>query len=233
MTLSPLAHRLTLLVVGALVPGYLLLDSHSAATATDTSAGPFQYEVSVTNLTRGQILSPPVVATHSAALPPLFTLGQPASPELVGVAEDAINQPLIDKLRASAQVLDVQAGAMPIPPGATEKIVVQGRPGRFNRLTVVGMLVITNDAFFAEVGGRLPLHGDAVVLSPAYDAGSEANTEQCAHIPGPPCNNMGVRVPQGAEGFVHIHAGIHGIGSLAPDTYDWRNPVAKISVRRL
>ncbi len=37
----------------------------------------------------------------------------------------------------------------------------------------------------------------------------------------------------GGEGYVHINRGIHGIGDLAPDVYDWRNSVAKITVTRV
>ena len=39
--------------------------------------------------------------------------------------------------------------------------------------------------------------------------------------------------PGGGEGYVHIHAGIHGVGNLNPALRDWRNPVAKISIRRI
>ena len=67
----------------------------------------------------------------------------------------------------------------------------------------------------------------------AYDAGSEANNEICAFIPGPSCGIFFVRDPEGAEGYVHIHAGIHGIGDLSPAQFDWRNPGAKITIRRL
>ena len=28
-------------------------------------------------------------------------------------------------------------------------------------------------------------------------------------------------IPGGGEGFVHIHRGIHGVGDLAPSTFDW------------
>jgi hypothetical protein len=35
------------------------------------------------------------------------------------------------------------------------------------------------------------------------------------------------------EGFVHVHAGIHGIGDLVAADRDWRNPVAQIAIRRL
>ena len=36
----------------------------------------------------------------------------------------------------------------------------------------------------------------------------------------------------GEQGYVHIHAGIHGIGNLVAADRDWRNPVAHISIRR-
>lgn len=62
------------------------------------------------------------------------------------------------------------------------------------------MLVTTNDAFAALNGVRLPRRGSTSFSSVAYDAGSEANTENCSDIPGPPCGNPFVRVTAGAEG---------------------------------
>jgi len=37
------------------------------------------------------------------------------------------------------------------------------------------------------------------------------------------------------EGYIHIHAGIHGAGTgtLDPATYDWRNPVVEITITRI
>ena len=47
------------------------------------------------------------------------------------------------------------------------------------------------------------------IMLNAYDPGSEANSESCACIPGPPRGNH-LRDQAKAEGFVHAHAGIHG-----------------------
>ena len=121
----------------------------------------------------------------------------------------------------------------PILPGETATVRVSGDPWWFNRLSIAGMLVITNDAFYGLNGAKLPRYGSASFSSPGYDAGSEANNERCAFIPGPPCNNPGVRDTANAEGYVHIHAGIHGIGDLDASVYDWRNGVASIRVRRV
>lgn len=197
---------------------------------------PPRYEIRITNLTRGQILSPAVTAVHTLLQQPLFELGSPASSELAQVAEDAVNGPLVAKLKASPEVADVQTITLangPIPPGKTAVGTLRALPGRADRLSLVGMLVTTNDAFYGLNGVELPRHGESVFHAVAYDAGSEANTEKCDHIPGPPCNNGGKRVTTGAEGFVHVHAGIHGIGDLVPARDDWRNPVALIRVRRL
>jgi hypothetical protein len=196
-----------------------------------------QYKVTVTNITRGQILSPAIVATHSDSLAPLFTLGEPAGAELAAVAEDAVNGPLVSLLQGDSSVLEVKTitGVNgPILPGESASMVINAF-GQFNNVSMAGMLVTTNDAFYALNGVEGPRGANKTVTyySPGYDAGSEANTEMCAHIPGPPCGNALVRVTNGAEGYVHIHAGIHGGADLDPAQHDWRNPVAKITIERL
>ena len=70
------------------------------------------------------------------------------------------------------------------------------------------------------------------IMALAYDAGSETNTEDCASIPGPPCGNPGVRDTSNAEGFVHIHSGIHGVGDVTESTYTWDGPVALVEIKR-
>lgn len=192
------------------------------------------YEVSVTNVTRGQILSPIVVATHSGALEPLFVLGEPASSELAMVAEDAVLDPMVAALESNDAVGDVQilTGEVgPILPGETAIVKIKAK-GKFRRVTLIGMLVTTNDAFVA-LDGVLGPRSQAVEFDVlAYDAGSEGNNENCEFIPGPPCDNPGVREEIEAEGYVHIHAGVHGIADLVPDQHDWRNPAAHVRISR-
>lgn len=116
-------------------------------------------------------------------------------------------------------------------PGASVTIQITARSPN-NRISAVGMLITTNDAFFAINSARRPVGNRLSVLNAlAYDAGSEANTESCDHIPGPPCGNGGVRVEDGAEGYVYISPGIQGIGDVTPEN-DWRNPVARVYIQR-
>jgi hypothetical protein len=187
------------------------------------------YEVTITNLTKGQIFSPPIVYTHRSSFD-LFTPGEPAIPELAGVAEDAASEPLIALLSAEPRVADVAAADGLVLPGESMTVQVEAR-GRARNITALGMLVTTNDAFFAAEKS-VPAFSTSVYAT-AWDAGSEANTQDCAHIPGPPCGNGGVRVEDGAEGYVYVHTGIQDRGSLSPEDHDWRNPVAKIVIRHV
>lgn len=132
-------------------------------------------------------------------------------------------------LAAEPAVGDVAIAESVFMPGESTTVRIQLR-GNARNITALGMLVTTNDAFFAA-GKRAPNSGISF-YAPAWDAGSKANTQDCAHIPGPPCNNGGVRVQDGAEGYVFIHAGLQDRGSLNSQEHDWRNPVALIEIRR-
>lgn len=200
-----------------------------STSAALVHAAPFN--VTITNITRGQIISPPIVVTHNAEFK-LFSVGEPASDELAALAEDADSAGLLSLLENDDDVSDFIAAPNAIGPG--ESVTVQvNTANRFVYVSAVGMLVTTNDAFFGLNSARA-LRNEAVTHRVvAYDAGSEANTEDCAHIPGPPCDNPFVRVTDGAEGFVHVHIGIHGIESLSSEIFDWRNPVAQVTIERV
>jgi hypothetical protein len=66
----------------------------------------------------------------------------------------------------------------PIPSGQSHTFLV-GTTGPFDRLTVLTMLVNTNDAFTGLDGLRLGGQGTTVATM-AYDAGSERNNELAA-----------------------------------------------------
>jgi len=241
--------RTALLGVLTLVGVVISTDSPSVVFADDDHRGK-TFKVTVTNITRGvggmptdsgQILNGLVVATHNRNFR-LFELGQPVSEELALVAEDALNRDLFDALSADRNVCDVQTIGIvdeppgtiyPILPGASASVIITVK-GRCRYLSLAAMLVTTNDAFAALNGVRLYKRSDYAV---AYDAGSEANTENCDHIPGPPCGN--VNSVGGGEGYVSIHSGIHGTGGgvassdLNPSNRDWRNPVAYITIDRV
>jgi hypothetical protein len=187
-----------------------------------------QYAVTITNLTRGQVITPPVVIVHNEKFR-LFVFGESAIPELAALAEDGDTVPILGLLPTLPSVLRGTMAEGPIMPGKSVTVEVRAK-GNYPLVTVAGMLASSNDAFFAIQGKRVPLFGKSETYAVAYDAGSEANLELCAHIPGPPCGNAFVRNTEGAEGYVHVHSGIHGIGDLVPEQFDWRNPVAEVVI---
>jgi hypothetical protein len=195
------------------------------------------FEVTITNLTRGQQFTPILVASHKAGVK-LFELGLPASPELATLAEEGNTEPLTGLLTAMPEVLDVTNTGGLLNPGASVTLIVKTR-GAFNHLSLASMLIPTNDGFFALNGVKGPWVQEVVThTSVAYDAGSERNDELCASIPGPSFAECGGPGGGGApaggeEDYVHVHAGIHGIGDLNAAERDWRNPVARIAIRRL
>ncbi len=201
------------------------------------------FEVTITNLTKGQVFSPPVAIVHRADIA-LFHLGQPASGTLRTLAEEGNTQPLVDELAPLEQIYDIQTATGTIMPGKSATIRVTGA-GNYNLVSVAGMLVQTNDTFFAaELKRPVGLDGffkngdresrsTATAMALAYDAGTEVNDESCSSVPGPPCGATGAPNPGGSEGFVYIANGIHGIGDLASADYDWRGPVARIVIKRV
>ncbi len=203
------------------------------ASASDAAApAVVAYEVTLTNLTAHQVIAAPLVATHDGGVR-MFVPGGVAGSELQALAEDGDHGPLQAVLLADPGVLDVVAFPADLPPGDSATVVVTMDPGHA-RLSLAGMLVTTNDAFVGADSLTAPLRTrEEVFLLPAYDAGTEANSESCTFIPGPPCGNGGVHDPAPAEGFVHVSSGIHGQGDLAAEVYDWGAFAARMEVRRL
>ena len=191
------------------------------------------YAVTVTNLTRGESFTPIMVATHTKGTH-AFTLGSPASAELTAIAEGGDFGPLSTMLTDSGAAYDVATNGALLAPGASTTIMVK-MADDFKYVTVTSMMLPTNDGFIAVNGVKGPKkkHGGRVIMSPAYDAGTEMNDENCMHIPGPTCGGNGPSPESDGEGYVHIHAGIQGVGSLSSADHDWRNPAAKIVITRM
>ncbi|NNJ93785.1 MAG: hypothetical protein HKP57_03470 [Halobacteria archaeon] len=190
------------------------------------------FAVTITNITKGEIFTPIMVASHGHRVK-LFSEGAPASRELAMLAEGGDTMPLSEKLLDDG-ALDVVTTDNVLPPGESVTVYVRTN-SRNGYVSAAAMLVPSNDAFFAVNGVRGPrLHRSKTRMSPAYDAGSETNDELCVSIPGPPfiCSGEGFNEESG-EGYVYIHSGIHGIGDLPAYTHDWHNPVAKIKIRQV
>lgn len=196
------------------------------------SAQAEDYKVTITNLTKAQYFTPILVAAHKPGHP-MFTPGEAASDALEAVAEGGDTGPMTAALEASSDVNDISSSEGLLAPGESVTVVVKGKKD-FRYISLVSMLIPTNDAFIGISGLKVPKKSNSPLTVPvvAYDAGTEVNDEMCENIPGPVCGGEGMSAASG-EGFIHVSSGIHGVADLFPELYDWNNPAASVSIERM
>jgi len=212
--------RVFLMIVGIFILGM------NSAYADDST----RYRVSITNLTKGQLMTPPVVVVHRKSFA-LFALGEEASEGLKRQARDGDPTLLTGELETAHGVINVTVGGGPVFPGETQEIEFSSSSNGL--LSVSSMLASTNDALAAHRGLALsPAVGKTqVAFLRVYDAGAEINDESCTHIPGPPCGNPFVDTDDN-EGFVHFHPGLGLQGDL-DQSHTFANIAARIVVERI
>ena len=221
-------------------------DPAPAVLASEHAGGPTAtFEVTITNLTSGQPLTPPLALTHRGAMRPF--VGRTANEPLKELAENGNLDPLIAMIDGSPHVADfvVAAGDPPplLPGGSITFEIESSRGARF--LSFGSMLICTNDGFTALNALHLPPRvGQTVTATTdAYDAGTEINTEDFADMV-PPCpaltgvdtddTGTGVSDPTLAEnGVIRHHPGVAGIADLDPALHGWTDPAARVEVTRV
>lgn len=227
-----------------MLSGVVLLAAQPQAWATD-------YEITVTNLTRGIHFTPVLLAAHTDSAQ-IFSAGEAASAELQAVAEGGD----ISSLQALLEGIgaNVAAGTGLIAPGGTETFSLSNTASPDNtRLSAVSMLLPTNDGFAGLNSAMLPSGavGTSVTYNVVgYDAGTEANDEVVgsgapgeAGFPAPPpvmatgTGTGGSGVAADSEGYVHVHRNVlgdndsaGGISDINSTVHRWLNPVARITV---
>lgn len=214
-----------------------------------TSASAQELSVKVTNLTNGMYFTPLLVAAHSDNID-LFEAGMPATTNLQAMAEGGNIRGLVNDVANAGADYVANPAAGRLAPGASTVAVINTSKKRNNRLSVVAMLIPTNDAFVGADSLEIPNEsGTYVYYLNAYDSGTEANDEivNGAGTPGSPGSppDPGNHADRGATGVtnvvfnrtVHIHPGIigdmnptGGISDLNPIVHRWLNPVAKLEV---
>lgn len=159
--------------------------------ALSANAGAAELTVSITNLTQGMSFTPRLLVAHNENID-LFEPGQPAGRPLAWVAEAGV---IVDAQNAASAgsnfeyLLETPAnadnnvwqafglGGPPLPP-ATESAAYTFDSGDFEYLSLVTMLIPTNDAFAGLDSWRIPTEpGTYTVTLNAYDSGTEANDE--------------------------------------------------------
>ena len=149
-------------------------------------AGSFQ--VTFTNLTQGQLMTPPVVALHDPAVN-LFQVGEVASDAIQVIAEMGNNAPLVEFALANPEVVSAAgvAGDGPFGPGdqVTLNLTTTAEGQVFS---AVNMIICTNDGISGVDSVALPAGTDPVtLLARPYDAGTRINQDNSYSFFPPPC----------------------------------------------
>ncbi len=199
-------------------------------------AAPTNYGVTVTNITQGQYFTPPNFAAHNRSAD-VFTVGHPASPGVEAVAElggvPVLAAELAANIDANGLGVSGVGGDAPLPPGASTSFDFTTTE---SRLSIVSMIICTNDGFAGLDARVLPRHEgqSRTYYLRAYDAGTELNTELRADVvPAPFCGEGGGNDADQPEidgrGFIGPHPTLLGVGDL-PAKFDWKGPVLAVTV---
>lgn len=224
-----------------------VLTGLAALTAINANAA--NVDVTIQNLTQGIYFTPLLVLAHSDDTS-LFAVGEMASPEIQAMAEGGSLDGLVtigDSIGADMQANP--AGGLLGPTASTMTTLMTQDTN--TRLSIVGMMLPTNDGFVALDDWTIPTEaGTYELYLNAYDAGTEANDELRgsgapgeAGMPVPPpldpllgMGGTGVTTTV-TNGYVHIHPGNLGDDDAAAGKSDvsntihrWLNPVAKVTV---
>ncbi len=228
--------RATLAIIAMLA---VILPIAAATTAGAQSTNEeATYTVLFRNITDGQYLTPPNFAAHTRDVD-VFQLRQPASAGVQAAAENGGVPILAAELSTAVDDagfgVSGVGGDAPLGPGESTSFEFSTTA---DRLSVVSMLICTNDGFAGLDSLRLPRfdEGHRVVRLRAYDSGTEANTENRADlVPAPVCGDgggTGESDPSLAEGgVIRYHRTIRGTGDL-PASFDWTGRVAEVVITR-
>ena len=200
------------------------------------------FDVTVSNLTNAQPLSPVAVIAHQSGYA-VFTIGSAATVGLEELAEGGDNTALLAEADADAMVVNSASGGAAIGPAGSETVTINvmqsDLPGL--QITIATMLVNTNDAFTGlSASVESMATGDVFFgFSAAYDAGTEADTEIAADIPGPAGGGTGFdAVRDDQADAVAAHNGVvsqeDGLASSdLTGQHRFDNPVASIRIARI
>ena len=154
------------------------------------------YTVQITNLTYSQPFAPAAVILHEPGFN-AFEEGEPASMGIEIMAEGGDPSMVITEAMDSTDFLDAQNSGGILGPrsmGEELTLVVPELDADALRLTVTTMLVNTNDGFTglnAANVSNMAIGDSKTFMTVTWDAGTEANTETAATMPGPAASAAG------------------------------------------
>ena len=212
-----------------------LVDASVAATGSLT--------VTLTNTSDSQPMTPPVVVLHNAPDADngarFFEPGQPASSQIIAIAENGDNGPMLDLIgyltdqgRVSEHAVGFADPENPGPllPGMTATVDLDLQSDD-QRMTIVSMVVCTNDGFSAANAHTLAADVTETFVTPVFDAGSETNVLSLNYWV-PPCSPDGSdNITDDENGSITMHPGQSGSENPAFD-FDAGSRFLEVTITR-
>ena len=208
---------------------FIAINSNSAQAQTQP------YQLTVRNLTQRQPISPPIVVIHESNAV-ILPRSAGRLEGLEAFAETGRKPALMEALRNRTGVKEVSEFGGPISPQSQQTIFTNLRAEPGDHISVIGMLMCTNDAI--TIGTAIisneddPAFGSGIVL----DAGTEENDESRRSVPCPypgfdSAGDTAVSHPdtEDGEGRINPHTGIQGIGDLG-EVFNWDRTVMEFVV---
>lgn len=206
------------------------------------------FSVKVTNLSNGIHFTPLLITAHTSATR-VFEVATSASTNLQAMAEGGDISGLVSDMDAAAADTVANPAAGILAPGAVASADFANADDNNTRLSIVAMLLPTNDGFVGLDSLEIPTTaGTYTYYLDAYDAGTETNDEivngggalGTAGIPKDPGANNGTGgsgVSATGVASIHIHRGIlgdtdatGGVSDLDSRVHRWLNPIARLVV---
>ena len=233
------------ILLGTLIGGLLLT---SFANGLASAA---EFSVSLKNLTNGTWFTPLLITAHDKDTD-LFETGEFASKELQAMAEGGDISGLLGLLGGEdADTIANPAGGLLPPGGAVRHVFLNTDRSRNRYLSIVAMLLPTNDGFVGLDSLRIPKKpGTYTYYLLGYDAGTEKNDELITGggalgapgIPAAPGGDGGTggrgAAKKDTNTTVHIHRSVvgdtdpvGGISDLNSTIHRWQNPVAEVTIK--
>lgn len=195
----------------------------------------FKFDLEVTNLTHAQPLSPIAFVAHADER--LWSMGESSDTALETMAESGDNSAILARTDFLASI----GGTGVLLPGLSETIILESKQESIPALSVATMLVNTNDAFTGKTGidvSSMQIGDSISMMTVAFDAGTEANSETAGTVPGPAAGGEGFNQDRDDVDYVAYHPGVVGsdgglTSSSLSSVHKFDNPVMKLTITRL
>jgi hypothetical protein len=197
------------------------------------------YSITLMNSSSSQPLSPAAVVLHDTTYS-AWEIGTAVTDGLEMLAEGGDPTDFLAEANVHTGVKMTAAGAGVVMPGMSDTVMVTVPKTSDLRVSVVTMLVNTNDAYTGITSGTVGTlrAGETMTVYPnVYDAGTEGNAESAATVPGPAAGGEGYNMARNDRDFASGHSGVvtadDGLSDSALDeSHRFVGPVAKVRVTR-